>query len=107
MPDLTFVLPDGRQLGFEAPVGVSLMQAATGHGVEGIVAECGGSLRCATCHVVIDPAWAARLPAPSADEASMLELVAAGREPTSRLSCQIRLGPEHDGLVARVPDRQY
>ncbi|MBL8331662.1 MAG: 2Fe-2S iron-sulfur cluster binding domain-containing protein, partial [Rubrivivax sp.] len=62
MPDITLVLPDGQAEGFEAPDGVSLMQAATGRGVDGIVAECGGSGICATCHVIVDPAWVDRLP---------------------------------------------
>ncbi len=107
MPDLMITLADGSLFGFEAPDGVSLMAAATGAGVPGIVAECGGQLRCATCHVVVDPAWAGRLPPPSASEAAMLELTAAPREPGSRLACQIVLGPALQGLALRVPDRQY
>jgi ferredoxin, 2Fe-2S len=107
MPDLTFQLADGGDLGFEAADGVSLMAAATGAGVPGIAAECGGQLRCATCHVIVDEAWAARLPPPSADELAMLELTAAVREPTSRLSCQIVLTAAMQGLTVRVPDRQY
>jgi 2Fe-2S ferredoxin len=107
MPDLLFQLADGGESGFEAPAGISLMAAATGAGVPGIVAECGGALRCATCHVIVDPAWAARLPPPSADEQAMLDLTAAERQPTSRLSCQIVLTAALQGLTVRVPDRQY
>ena len=107
MPDITFILADGSALGFEAPDDVSLMQAATGFGVPGIVAECGGSALCATCHVHVDAAWAGRLPAASADEEAMLACTAAPRGPTSRLSCQIRLGAALQGLVVRVPERQY
>jgi ferredoxin, 2Fe-2S len=107
MPDITFILSDGSELGFEAPEGVSLMQAATGYGVPGIVAECGGAAACATCHVYIDANWADRLPAPGPDESSLLECTAAERGPTSRLSCQIRLDAGLQGLVVRVPDRQY
>ena len=107
MPDLIFQLADGGDIGFEAAEGVSLMAAATGAGVPGIAAECGGALRCATCHVVVDPAWAARLPPPAADELAMLELTAAEREATSRLSCQIVLTGALQGLLVRVPDRQY
>lgn len=106
MPDITFVHPDGREQGFEAPSGVSLMQAATGHGIDAILAECGGSAICATCHVYIDPAWADRLPPPDANEQEMLSLTAAERRPTSRLSCQIRLVPELQGLVVHLPERQ-
>ena len=107
MPDITLITADGQVHGFEAPEGVSLMAAATGAGVPGIVAECGGQLRCATCHVVVDPAWAARLPPPTADERAMLELTAVPREPGSRLSCQIVLAPDLQGLVVQVPERQY
>lgn len=107
MPDIRFIQPDGRDDGFEAPDGLSAMAAATGHGIAGIVGECGGSLACATCHVYVDEAWFARLPLPSADERQMLDLTAAERRPTSRLSCQIRLDPTLQGLVLHVPDRQY
>lgn len=107
MPDISFIHPDGREEGFEAPDGVTLMQAATGYGINGIVAECGGSGICATCHVYVDEAWAAHLPAPESHEAEMLEMTAAERRPTSRLACQIRLGPALQGLVVHLPDRQY
>ena len=107
MPDIRFIHPDGREEAFEAPDGVSLMQAATGYGIDGIVAECGGSGICAPCHVYVDPAWAGRLPPPEAHELDMLEATAAERRPTSRLSCQIRLGPELQGLCVEIPDRQY
>ena len=82
------------------------MQAATGYGVPGIVAECGGSAACATCHVYIEAGWGGRLPAPLPDELAMLECTAAERGPTSRLSCQIRVRPELDGLVVQTPKRQ-
>lgn len=107
MPDITFIEADGEIHAFEAPEGVSLMAAATGAGVPGIVGECGGQLRCATCHVVVDPAWVERLPPPSSDEQAMLELTAVPREPGSRLSCQVVLVPELQGLVVQVPERQY
>jgi ferredoxin, 2Fe-2S len=106
MPDITFILADGSTHGLEAPVGVSVMAAATGAGVPGIIAECGGSAMCATCHVVVDPAWAPKLPAALSTELEMLECTAEARSPTSRLSCQIKLTPELHGLVVRVPQRQ-
>ena len=91
----------------DAPVGTSLMRAATDAGIDGIVGDCGGCLSCATCHVVVDPAWADALPPPSADEQAMLELTAAERSATSRLSCQIVLTPALDGLTVRLPPTQY
>ena len=107
MPDITFILPDGSALCFEAPDSVSLMQAATGYGVPGIIAECGGSAQCATCHVIVDPDWASRLPAPRPDEEALLACTAAPRSPTSRLSCQFRLEAPVVGLVVLVPDGQF
>ena len=106
MPDITFILADGRELGLTADDGVSVMAAATGAGIPGIVAECGGSAMCATCHVYVDEAWIDQLPAPLANELEMLECTAADRQPNSRLSCQIKLSPALQGLVVHVPDRQ-
>ncbi len=106
MPDISFIHPDGREEGFEAPAGVSLMQAATSYGIDGIVAECGGACICATCHVYIDAAWADRLPPAQHDELDLLDSTAAERRPTSRLSCQIKLGADLQGLRVRLPERQ-
>ena len=106
MPDITFIHSDGTEQGLEAPDGVSVMQAATGAGVAGIVAECGGSAMCATCHVVVDEAWADKLPAPLSNELEMLECTAAERQPTSRLSCQIKLTAAMQGLIVHIPQRQ-
>jgi 2Fe-2S ferredoxin len=83
------------------------MRAAVAGGVEAIAADCGGTLSCATCHVLLDEPWRSRLPAPSADEDAMLELTATPREAGSRLSCQIVLDAALNGLVARLPARQY
>jgi 2Fe-2S ferredoxin len=83
------------------------MRAADGAGVAEIAADCGGCLNCATCHVIVDAAWADRLPAPSADEQAMLEMTAEPRSPTSRLSCQIGLDDALDGLAVRLPATQY
>ena len=99
--------PDGVRLGVAGRAGESLMRAAQAAGVAGIAADCGGVLSCATCHVLVAPEWAARLPPPGPDELAMLEMTAAPREATSRLSCQIVLGAELQGLVARLPDTQY
>lgn len=87
--------------------GQSLMRAALAAGVDGIAADCGGSLTCATCHVIVQSDWALRLPAPSADEQAMLEMTAAPPQPSSRLSCQIVMRPELDGLCATLPASQY
>ena len=90
-----------------APAEQSLMRAAVAAGLDGIKADCGGMMTCATCHVYVDEAWSARLPAPSQDEKAMLEMTAAPRRPTSRLSCQIALAGDLDGLTATMPETQY
>jgi ferredoxin, 2Fe-2S len=87
--------------------GRSLMQAAVDAGLDGMAADCGGGLSCATCHVMLAPDWLARLPAASSDEEAMLAMTAHPREAGSRLSCQIRLTPELNGLQARLPPTQY
>ena len=98
---------DGRRRTVSGREGQSLMKAATSSGVDGIAADCGGCMTCATCHVIVDPAWVDRLPATSADEDGMLETTAVPRQPTSRLSCQIVLDDSLDGLVAGLPETQY
>ena len=98
---------DGRVHDIPGKPGQSLMRAAIEAGMEGIKADCGGLMTCATCHVYVDEAWAERLPEPSFDENAMLDLTAAERRPTSRLSCQIVLDAELSGLTAGLPDTQY
>lgn len=106
MPRITYVAPDGTQRTVEEPDGVSVMQAAQNAGIGGIVAECGGSMMCATCHVYVREPWAARLPAMTATEHEMLTMTVAERRATSRLSCQIVMGAALDGLIVDLPDRQ-
>ncbi len=106
MPTITFIHADGRHERIDVADGESAMQAATRHGIDGIVAECGGNAMCATCHVYVDEHWTGRLPAIGDDEDALLDGAAAERLANSRLSCQIRFIGELDGLVLRLPDRQ-
>ena len=106
MPVITFIDPNGASERVEAGNGESAMLAATKHGLDGIVAECGGNAMCATCHVYVDDAWLARLPPMADEEDALLDGTAAERRANSRLSCQIKLAAELDGLVLRLPDRQ-
>lgn len=99
----TWILPDGRQVTLDVAEGTNLMQAATLHGIPGIVGECGGSMSCATCHVVVDAAWADRAGSATSFEDDMLDITEAERQPASRLSCQIRMQPDLDGIVVHVP----
>jgi 2Fe-2S ferredoxin len=106
MPIITFIRPDNRSENIEASIGESAMQVATRHGIDEIVAECGGNAMCATCHVYVDDSWIGRLTAMSEDENALLDGVAAERLAGSRLSCQIKLEQDLDGLVLRLPERQ-
>ena len=105
MPKVTYIQPDGKTRVVEAPAGTTVMEAAIDNDVAGIVAECGGACSCATCHVHVDPSWADKLPPPDAQEDGMLGCV-LDRGATSRLSCQIVLKPELDGLVVEVAKEQ-
>lgn len=106
MPTVHVIAVDGTPHALQVEAGTPLMQAVTAAGLPGIVGECGGSAMCATCHVIVDDAWIARLPAPLSNEQEMLECTACERQPGSRLSCQIRIEPALDGLVVRLPERQ-
>ncbi|BBG02631.1 MULTISPECIES: 2Fe-2S iron-sulfur cluster-binding protein [Pseudonocardia] len=83
----------------------TVMEAAVLNNVAGIVAECGGGCSCATCHVHVDEQWIDRLPAPAPEEGDLVEFL-DGAGPTSRLSCQLELTPQLDGLVVRTPHAQ-
>lgn len=93
-------LSNGERLACAAEEGQSLLHALQARGVD-LEGACDSSLACATCHVVVDPAWYACLPPPKSDETDMLDL-APGRCRTSRLSCQVKLTEAMDGLVVRV-----
>jgi 2Fe-2S ferredoxin len=107
MIKIHLVAADGSETTLETKPAGSLMQAAVGRNVEGIAADCGGSLTCATCHVYVREPFAAQLPPPSADELEMLEFTAAERRPGSRLSCQVELVAALDGLTVDLPPTQY
>jgi 2Fe-2S ferredoxin len=106
MPNITYILADGSKKTLDVPSGTSVMQAAVNNGIEGIVAECGGSAMCATCHVYVAPEWADKLPPINAVEEEMLESVACERTDNSRLSCQLCASPEFEGLVVTLPRTQ-
>ena len=106
MPKITFIQPDETAQTVEVALGWSVMEGAVRNLVPGIDADCGGACACATCHVYVDPAWAATLPAKSDMEDAMLDFAQDVR-PTSRLSCQLRVTSEMDGLVVRVPASQH
>lgn len=106
MVKITFVQPDGEAQSVEAQEGLTVMEAAKMADVPGIEAECGGACACATCHVYVDAAWRDKAGAPSDMEEDMLDFAFDVRE-ESRLSCQIKVAAGLDGLVLRIPAKQF
>lgn len=92
------------EMSADVEAGKTLKDAAMEADVPGILGECGGNLSCATCHVVVDPEWWERTGEPAEMEDAMLDVTLAPRQATSRLSCQIEMRPELDGLVLTVPE---
>ncbi|MBX3567276.1 MAG: (2Fe-2S)-binding protein [Rhizobiaceae bacterium] len=105
MTKLTYIAFDGTQFDVDAPDGSTVMENAIRNAVPGIEAECGGACACATCHVYVDEAWKALTGEPESMEEDMLDFAFDVR-PNSRLSCQIKVRPDLDGLVLRIPERQ-
>ena len=105
MPRIVFTEPGGGRREINAPSGITLMEAARQHGVQGVVAQCGGACACATCHVYIDPSWLAKLEPREEMEEAMLEIAWEPRD-NSRLSCQIHITADLEGLPVTVPQRQ-
>jgi len=105
MVKITYIDDAGTPRTVEAQVGATVMETAIKNGVPGIEAECGGACACATCHVYVDEAWREKVGPPAAMEEDMLDFGYDVR-PNSRLSCQIKVSEELDGLVVRTPERQ-
>jgi 2Fe-2S ferredoxin len=105
MPTIVFEQSDGVRRQIEAPVGITLMEAARRSNVAGVVALCGGACACATCHVYVDPTWIGKLEPLEDMEEGMLETAWEPRS-NSRLSCQIQITAKLDGLKVRVPAKQ-
>ena len=106
MTQITYIEASGQSTTVDLPDGWSLMQGATANGVDGILGECGGSCACATCHVYVDEDFLDVTGRPSAMEESMLDF-AENVQPNSRLSCQIRVSDDLDGLIVRLPENQH
>ena len=106
MPKVVFIRPDGSQQTVEIAPGWSVMEGAVRERVPGIDADCGGACACATCHVYVEGEWLAKLPAKSEMEETMLDFADAPKS-NSRLSCQLRMTSELDGLVVRIPAFQH
>ncbi len=106
MPLINYIDADGNQFEADVAVGETVMQGAVDNMIDGILAECGGACACATCHCYIDKAWVDKVSPAESAERDMLEAV-VDPEATSRLSCQIEVTAEMDGLTVRLPRSQY
>ena len=106
MPKVKYIDPNGKEHEVDVPPGWSLMEGAVKNLVPGIDADCGGACACATCHVYVDKEWLGKLPPKAEMEETMLDF-AQDVESCSRLSCQIKVTPELDGLVVRLPKSQH
>ena len=106
MPQITFIDVDGSSQEVHADSGTNVMQAAIDNGVDGIAAECGGACSCATCHVYITQDWINKLEPAGDIEEKLIEHAVDPKE-NSRLSCQIIISDELDGLVVEIPASQF
>jgi 2Fe-2S ferredoxin len=106
MPTIHFIQPNGQTTSLHVKEGNSIMSVCRDHGFEEVLAECGGSALCATCHVYIDADQLALFPPPNEVEHQMLEFVASERKPTSRLSCQLTINDQCDDLKVFLPSQQ-
>ncbi|MEQ9661440.1 MAG: 2Fe-2S iron-sulfur cluster-binding protein [Parasphingopyxis sp.] len=105
MVEICFVEADGNEIVADAAIGDTLMQTAKNAGVAGVLAECGGSMVCGTCHVFLKADWYERLAPPGEIEEVLIE-GAPHPQPTSRLSCQIQITAEMEGMEVAIPETQ-
>lgn len=105
MVKITYVQSDGQRTEVEGDVGASVMETAVKNRIPGIDADCGGACACATCHVYVEQPWDKITGSPSEMEEDMLDFAYDIRD-NSRLSCQLRITEEMDGLVVHIPEQQ-
>ena len=103
---VTFVDADGQATELTASEGQSVMSVAVANGIDQILAECGGSCACGTCHCYVDDSWTGKLPAADESEQGMIECLMNPTE-RSRLTCQLKMSAQLDGLVVHLPREQY
>ena len=108
MPKVTYIESNGGKHVVDVAVDENVMQGAVYNSIPGILGECGGACSCATCRCTIDPAWAAKVGGPASDvEKELLEGAEGELKPNMRLSCQITVTAELDGLVIHMPESQF
>ena len=105
MPSITYIEFNGTEHTVDVPAGLTVMEGAVNNNIPGIEADCGGACACSTCHVYVDAAWIGKLPAREDMEEDMLDFAFEPNE-RSRLTCQVKVTPELDGLVVQMPEKQ-
>lgn len=106
MPKITYIEHGGTKHEVDVAVGLTVMEGAVSNNIPGIDADCGGACACSTCHVYVDAAWIEKLPAKEDMEIDMLDFAFEPNETTSRLTCQLKVTAEMDGLVVQMPEKQ-
>ncbi|MFS4438741.1 2Fe-2S iron-sulfur cluster-binding protein [Paracoccaceae bacterium GXU_MW_L88] len=106
MVKITYIEHDGKEHVVDVAPGLTVMEGARDNDIPGIEADCGGACACSTCHVYVDPSWTDKLPAKDMMEEDMLDFAYAPDPETSRLTCQLKVTEDLDGLVVRMPEKQ-
>ena len=106
MPNITYIEHNGTEHTVDVAVGLTVMEGAVNNNIPGIDADCGGACACSTCHVYVDPSWIGKLPAKEDMEMDMLDFAWEPDSTTSRMSCQIKLSENLDGLTVQIPANQ-
>lgn len=106
MAKITYIEHGGTEHVVDVASGLTVMEGARDNGVPGIDADCGGACACSTCHVYVDPAWVSRLPARDPMEEDMLDFAWQPDAERSRLTCQIKVTDDLDGLIVHLPEKQ-
>ena len=106
MAKITYIEHNGTQHEVDVAEGLTVMEGAVKNNIPGIDADCGGACACSTCHVYVDPAWLDRLPEKDEMEEDMLDFAYEPDPERSRLTCQLKVTPDLDGLVVQMPEKQ-
>ena len=106
MVKITYIEHGGTEHVVDVAVGLTVMEGARDNNIPGIDADCGGACACSTCHVYVHPDWVGKLPAKDGMEADMLDFAFEPDPARSRLTCQLKVTPELEGLVVQMPEKQ-
>ncbi len=106
MPKITYIEHNGTKHTVDVAVGLSVMEGAVSNNIPGIDADCGGACACSTCHVYVDPTWVDKLPEKEDMEIDMLDFAYEPDEERSRLTCQIKVTVDLEGLIVQMPEKQ-